>query len=222
MHIVPLGTEWTAERTATLPFDPPVLGYLSRIHPSQGFSVLVDAFMKLKQRPGLETLRLRATGGVTSGDRAYVKHELERLAARGYGDDVEILEAFDRASRQAFLRSLTVLSAPAPEGEAFGLFIIEAGACGVPVVQPDVGAFGEVVSQTGGGLLYDPSDPNALVMTLEQVLTNPELAHELGRKGQAGVRERFTSDIMARSVADVFQTTAALRSPTHAPAGPRA
>lgn len=222
MHVVPLGTEWSIADAAPLPFDPPVLGYLSRLHPNQGFSVLVDAFMELKQRPGLERLRLRATGGVTSGDRVYVKHELERLAARGYGDDVEIIEEFDRASRQAFVRSLTALSAPAPEGEAFGLFIIEAGACGVPVVQPDVGAFGEVVNLTGGGLLYDPSDPKALVMTLERVLTNPDVAHDLGRKGRTAVREQFTSDIMARNIADVFHKTSATRGPAHATSGSEA
>lgn len=218
MHIVPLGTDWEPREPAALPFDPPVLGYLSRIHSTQGFSALVDAFMELKQHPKLKNLRLRATGGVTSGDREYVKHELERLAARGYAHDVEIIEEFDKPSRQAFVQSLTVLSAPAPEGEAFGLFILEAGACGVPVVQPNVGAFGEVVHMTGGGVVYDPSHPKGLVSSLEQVLLNPELALELGHKGLASVRERFTSDAMARKVAAVFQTSLAANLQAENPA----
>ena len=199
-----LGIEWgVSEPTSESP-SVPVLGYLSRIHASQGFTALVDAFIELKGDPRLNNLRLRATGGVTSGDKDYVRAMLAKLNAAGVAADVEIVEEFDRDTREKFIRSLTVLSVPAPQGEAFGMFILEAGACGVPVVQPGAGAFREVVEMTGGGLVYDPRDSRGLVDALKKVLLNPGLASELGRKGRLSVSERFTSDAMAKEMASVF------------------
>ena len=75
-----------------------------------------------------------------------------------------------RSSRSNFLRSLTVLSVPARSGEAFGLYLIEAMAAGIPAVQPRLGAFPELIEATGGGVLcaavmfvdvgYDPTQLN--------------------------------------------------------------
>ncbi|MBI5093748.1 MAG: glycosyltransferase family 4 protein [Candidatus Hydrogenedentes bacterium] len=212
IRVVPLGIDWNEIQPAPLSVDPPVLGYLSRIHSTQGFSALVDAFIQLKKEPRLKNLRLRATGGVTSGDRDYVRDMMARLSDAGVAADVEIIEQFNKAARLEFVRSLTVLSSPAPMGEAFGLFILEAGACGVPVVQPDVGAFREVIEMTGGGLVYDPSDGAALAETLKQVLLNPDLARSLGTRAREAIGARFTSGAMAANMTVVFEECVAGRS----------
>lgn len=205
MRVVPMGTEWEACDPSPLDADPPVIGFLSRIHPALGFTELVDAFIELKKDPRLGNLKLRATGGVTHGDQHFVDHIMVKLRAAGVADDVEIVEDFTKAGRQQFIRSLSVLSAPAPQGEAFGFFILEAGACGVPVVQPDAGAFREVVESTGGGIVYDIHDKNGLVDSLKKVLLDRELALALGRAGHAAVHANFTSDAMAAKVAAVFR-----------------
>jgi glycosyltransferase involved in cell wall biosynthesis len=204
IHTVHLGIEWEAREPGTLDFDPPVLGFLSRIHPSQGFSALVDAFLELKRDPRLKALRLRATGGVTSGDQDYVKKILAKIAAAGHAKDVEIVEEFGKTARQYFLRSISVLSVPAPDGEAFGLFIVEANASGVPVVQPDAGAFREIIELTGGGVVYDSADKSALLDSLRALLLDPARARALGQHGRAVVQERFTSDAMAANMEAVF------------------
>ena len=59
----------------------------------------------------------------------------------------------------AFLHGLDVLSVPATYEEPKGLFLLEAMATGVPVVQPRRGAFPEIVETTGGGLLVEPDEP---------------------------------------------------------------
>lgn len=204
IRVVHLGTEWENVDPAPLDNDPPVLGFLSRIHAALGFAELVDAFIELKKDPRLKELKLRATGGVTSGDRDFVASVMAKLRAVGLERDVEIVEEFGKNARQEFLRTLNVLSAPAPQGEAFGLFILEAGACGVPVVQPDVGAFREVVELTGGGIIYDPADKSALVESLRQILLNPEIARAFGAAARKAVREKFTSDVMASKIAAIF------------------
>lgn len=204
MRVVPLGTEWEKREPSKLDHDPPVIGFLSRIHASLGFSELVHAFIELKKDPRLTNLKLRATGGVTSGDKEFLQHIMGRIKHAGVEKDVEIVEDFGKNARQEFVRSLSVLCAPAPHGEAFGFFIVEAGACGVPVVQPDTGAFREVVEMTGGGIIYDPHDKHALAENLKKVLLDRDLARELGRNGHTAVYEKLTSDIMAVNMESVF------------------
>lgn len=214
IRTVHLGIEWEAFEAAPREPNPPVLGYLSRINHSQGFTALVDAFIALKRDPALKNLRLRATGGVTSGDHDYIKAMRAKLADAGVADDVDIVEDFGKAARQEFMRTINVLSAPAPDGEAFGLFILEAGACGVPVVQPDAGAFREIVELTGGGLVYDAASPDTLVENLRHLLLHPDRARELGLAGQHSVREHFSSEAMAAKMARVFTDVCAAASST--------
>jgi len=208
MHVALLGVEVDDEAPAALPFDPPVIGYLSKMTESLGLGRLVDAFIALKQKPGLSTLKLRATGGQLGADRNYVSYLKKKLHKHGMEDDAEFLEGFDAAERRRFFHSLSVLSVPAIYGESFGLFITESLAAGVPVVQPRVGGFPEVVEATGGGVLYNPDTPNALVESLESILRDPERAKALGQTGREAVANQFGVDRMAADVAAVYESLA--------------
>ena len=69
------------------------------------------------------------------------------LAQAGLQDEMTYHGEIDRAGKRAFLRELDVLSVPATYDEPKGMFLLEAMASGVPVVQPRRGAFIEVVEQ---------------------------------------------------------------------------
>jgi glycosyltransferase involved in cell wall biosynthesis len=126
-----------------------------------------------------------------------------RLQADGLLADVEFHPNLSRAEKQAFLRSLSVFSVPALYGEAFGLYVIEALACGVPVVQPRHAAFPELIAATGGGLLCAPGDEPALADAVESLLLDPARARSLGETGQEAVREQFGIETMARRMAEL-------------------
>lgn len=205
MRVVQLGIELDERDPVSLSFDPPVLGYLSKMTESLGLGLLTDAFIELKKNPRLQNLKLRATGGQLGADVGFVRGLKAELAKHGVEQDAEFLEGFDAAGRSDFLRSLSVLSVPAPLGESFGMFITEALAEGVPVVQPRVAAFPEVVEATGGGVLYDPNEPGALVSALESLLLDPVRAQELGRRGHDAVFEKFGIDRMAKDFASVYE-----------------
>ena len=81
-----------------------------------------------------------------------------------------------------FLSSLDVMSVPATYDEPKGLSLLEAMASGVPVVQPRRGAFTEIVERTGGGLLVEPDNPEALADGLSRALAGPCAARQLGRR----------------------------------------
>jgi glycosyltransferase involved in cell wall biosynthesis len=170
---------------------PPVIGFLSRLSPELGLGILADAFLLLKRKPGYERVRLRAAGGMTSDDRPFVSSLMERFRAAGVSSDVEVSASYDPRERVSFLCSLSVLSVPVPAGEAFGMFIIEALSVGVPVVQPSVGAFPEILAKTGGGVLYEPNTAEALADALTSLLGEPARMRELGQAGYESVTARF-------------------------------
>ena len=205
IHVVYSGIQAEDYRTSASPPEPPTIGYLSRMCESQGLGVLVEAFLRMKRDPRLKTLKLKVTGGSTGEDRRFLHALHRRLHAAGAAQDVEFANDFHRSSRIRFLNSLSVLSVPAVKGEAFGLFILEALASGVPVVQPKVGGFPEIVEITEGGFLYEPNDASALADKLSSLLMDPEKLREKGARGRMVVRERFSIEKMARNTVQVYE-----------------
>ncbi len=186
-RVIPLGIATDTFVPPPAPPSVPTLGFLSELTPPYGLDILVEAFIALRRRPELANLRLRVTGGRLDTRTAFIRQVEARLEASGHGADVDIVEAYREPLRSGFLQSLSVLSVPARRPEAFGLFQIEAMACGVPVVQPRLGAYPEIVAATGGGVIYDDLSPAGLAKALYPLLVEPELAARYGRAGRAAV-----------------------------------
>lgn len=183
----------------------PVLGYLARMCKEKGLDILVEAFIALKQRGNVPRLKLQIAGSCGPGDEPFVKTLRKRLAEAGYIGDVAFLPNLTRAEKIDFLRGLNVFSVPAPYGEAFGLYVIEAMAAGVPVVQPRHAAFPEILEATGGGALCEPGDTKSLADKIEEFLLNPTQARTLGEGGRAAITEKFSVAAMAGATLRVFE-----------------
>jgi glycosyltransferase involved in cell wall biosynthesis len=110
----------------------------------------------------------------------------------------------DREGKLAFLRSLDVLSVPATYDEPKGMFLLEAMACGVPVVQPRRGAFTEVVEKTSGGLLVAPDDPDALAAAFHHLCSDPAAAAVLGENGFQNARKHYSIEVSAARLLEVY------------------
>jgi glycosyltransferase involved in cell wall biosynthesis len=185
--------------------DSPVLGYFARMCREKGLDTLVDAYLLLRQRERFQNLKLRVGGGCGQSDEPFVNELRERLKTQGVLDDVEFCPNLDRASKQEFFRSLSVFSVPALYGEAFGLYVIEAMASAVPVVQPRHAAFPELIEATGGGMLCEPGDPKALADVVESLLVDRILAGGLAEAGRKAVLRDFSIERMAENLLTVFQ-----------------
>src|SRR5207253_6244787 len=131
-------------------------------------------------------------------NRPYLADVRKRFDDDSLGQHFEHVASPDHAGKVRFLQSIDVLSVPTVYREPKGLYVLEALANGVPVVQPRHGSFPELVERTAGGVLVEPDDPQALAAALRQLLENPALRDELGRKGKQAVHERFNADVMAR------------------------
>jgi glycosyltransferase involved in cell wall biosynthesis len=170
-----------------------------------GLGILVDAFIQLKDDAKYSHLKLSLMGGYTGDDRPFVKKMIKKLTKTGYIDDVKIYESFDIEHRLEFLQSLSLLSVPVPGGEAFGAYQVEAVASGVPIVQPNVGGYPEFVESTGGGILFEPNDPEHLAQAISSLLDNPDRIRELGQKGRKVVMEKYSMENMAKNILNVYK-----------------
>ena len=179
------------------PASPPVLGYFARMCHEKGLDTLVEAYLLLRQRDRVKGLRLHVGGSLGPSDEPFVNALRARLQGAGLSSDVEFHPNLERQAKLAFLRSLTVFSVPASYGEAFGLYLIEAMAAGVPVVQPRHAAFPEIVETTGGGVLCEPGDPAALAAAIEELLLDPAKARALGEAGRKTVAQEYSIGRMA-------------------------
>lgn len=187
----------------------PTIGYLARMIHGKGLTTLVDAFISLATRATVPDVKLRIAGAKTSVDEDYVRELQRKLKSANLDSRVtwEPNVSFDDKAK--FLHDVTVFSVPATYGEAFGLYVAEAQACGTPVVQPRHGAFPEILAATQGGVLCEPDDPGSLSQALEELLLNEPKRRQLSEAGQLNARAHFSASRMAERFENVLTSLAA-------------
>ena len=198
IHVVPMGVRVEdfhgSENRQDRPF---VFGYLARVCPEKGLAKLAEAFVELR-REGRECL-LRVAGYLGPQDRAYLADVQSLLRESGFDRDFDYAGEVTLEQKATFLAGLHTLCVPTVYHEAKGFYVLEAMASGVPVVQPGHGSFPEIIEASGGGLLYDPDDPEGLPKSLAQMMDQPELRARLGRAGREYVQATCTSERMAEA-----------------------
>jgi glycosyltransferase involved in cell wall biosynthesis len=206
-HLVPMGINIDDYRALAAPVEnrPPTVGYLARLCRPKGLHLLADAFVRLRELPGTQDARLRVAGWLPPTDRAFAEAEFAKLRRAGAGEAFEYVGALERAEKLDFLRSIDVLSVPTVYREPKGIFVLEALASGVPVVQPAHGAFPELLASTGGGRLVPPHDASALAHALHDLLVDHQVRADLGNQGRQRVLAEFNSQRMAEATLEVYQ-----------------
>jgi glycosyltransferase involved in cell wall biosynthesis len=205
LETVRMGVEIAGYVPAPTAPPAPTIGYLSRMCPERGLETLVDAFILLKADARLKSAKLRVSGGKSGSDEAFIRRLASKLAAAGCLSDVEFLIAFDGRAKREFLQSLSVLSVPERQPVAYGLYVLEALATGVPVVEPAIGCFPETINATGGGVLYQPNVAQKLADALAPLLLDPQAARRLGAEGLEGVAKFFNVADTATNVIRIYE-----------------
>ena len=206
IETVPPGLQLRGHGVATTPrTGPSVVGYFARICPEKGFHNLIDAFVRLRQDPAMTGVKLRASGWLGEQHRKFYDMQVLKLRDANLVQDYEYVESPDHASKVRFLQSIDVLTVPTDYHEPKGLYVLEAWANGVPVVQPAHGSFPELLDRVPGGLLSNPGDIGDLAAKLKLLLTDAELRAKHGRQGREGVAEHFTAARMAEGTVRVLE-----------------
>jgi glycosyltransferase involved in cell wall biosynthesis len=178
------------------PPGPPTIGYIARLVEEKGVLVLLDALAGLA---GDWRLHVIGSGPLES--------EAQRRATTlGFADRVTWERGLVSTEIPSRLRSFTVLVQPSLTRlhwkEQFGRAVMEAMACGIPVIGSDSAEIPHVLG--GAGLLVSEGQPEALRNALARLLADPELRRELGRRGRARVLANYTNERIAEETVRVY------------------
>lgn len=179
------------------PIDGPVVGYMGRVVPEKGIDTLIEAVARVPSRP-----MLRIVGSGTG------RVDLELLAERlGVRDRVRFESSVPGERVPDVLNELDVLVLPSRSRpnwtEQFGRILVEAMACGVPVIGSNSGEIPNVIDEAG--LVFPEGDAEALADRIRRIIENPDDARELGRLGRQRVLENYTQQQIARQTYDLYQ-----------------
>ena len=205
MRLAPLGINLDGylprDGTRSGPFT---VGFFARVAPEKGLHALCEAYQRLRADRSLGDARLVVAGYLAPEHQSYLDGIARQMRDCGLGREFEYRGELDRSEKIAFLHGLDVMSVPATYAEPKGIFLLEAMAAGVPVVQPRRGAFPEILDATGGGLLVEADSPDALADGLRTLWQDPAGADALGRAGAAGVRQHYSVGQMAETVEQIY------------------
>ena len=205
MHVVPLGvspdTFTPASDRASAPFT---LGYLGRIAPEKGLHLLVDAYRNLRERGALAGCRIEVAGYLGGEHLSYWQSIEREVKAWGLDGEIQYRGELDLGEKVRFLQSLDLFVVPATYDDPKGMSLIEAMACGVPVVAARRGSYTELLERTGGGVLVAPDDLPALEETMRALVDDRDRVVDLGQRARAGVCCRYTTDEMTTAALDVY------------------
>ena len=185
------------------------VGYFARIAPEKGLHVLCDAYVRMRAQLTDGKARLVAAGYLPPEHQSYLDDARATMRAAGYERRIRVSRrARSRRRRSRSCRASTCCPCRATYTEPKGMFLLEAMATGVPVVQPRQGAFPEILEQTGGGLIVDADDPEALADGSCRCGAIRDRAAALGRAGAAGVREHYEVSRMAETAEAAYASVA--------------
>ena len=205
MRVVPLGVNVDrfapAPARASAPFT---IGYLGRVAPEKGLHLLCAAYRNLRERGGLDGCRVEVAGYLGPEHTAYWQSIEREVKGWGLAEEIHYRGELDLDQKVAFLQALDLFVVPAVYDDPKGIALLEAMACGVPVVAPRRGTYTEMLERTGGGVLVEPENLAGLELTLEQLAGDRARLGELGQRAADGVREHYSTGEMTTSALDVY------------------
>jgi glycosyltransferase involved in cell wall biosynthesis len=200
---IPPGVDIGLFRPAASPTGDPVLLYAGRLDSTsawKGVDVLLHAFVRV--RTALPAARL-----VLAGDGDAVDGYREMAGRLGVADAVRFAGLLDDHGLADAYRSASVVVLPSlTDAESFGMCLIEAMACGRPVVGSRVGGVPYVVDDGETGLLVPPGDPDALAAACVGLLRDPQRAARMGAAGRAAVEARYAWPHQTDRYLELFRT----------------
>lgn len=191
--------------------------FVGRISPEKGIHILLDAFCKISERCPQARLIIVGPAGVAPYEYIVGPSDdpnVTSLASFYEGDYITQLQAKippHLADRVVFTGPMAhtdvvkqyqqahLLINPSLS-ESFGMSLVEAMACGVPVVATAVGGMVEIVQKTQGGVLAPPNDVDALAETILDLISDREKRTALANSGRQSAPTLFSWDVVAEDL----------------------
>jgi glycosyltransferase involved in cell wall biosynthesis len=180
------------------------VGYAGRLIEEKGVDDVLDAIARIEAPVSLSIMGEGPYGDILR-QRTIQLGLADRVTFKGWGRPAEVA---------AFLRELDVMvlltRTTKAVREQFGRVIVEAQACGVPVIGSESGSIPNVVGK--GGWIVPEGDPDTVAGILESIIKNPDIRVAAGKAARENVQSRFTYEAVAETlVSACFQAAASAK-----------
>lgn len=169
---------------------PLVVGTVKTMAPVYGIDILIRAFAAMTCDPAGPPELASAVCLRLAGDGPQLSAYRRLADGLGVGDRVEFTGSIPHSSVPRFLQCLDVYAAFS-RSESFGVAVIEASACGLPVIVSDAGGLAEVVSPEETGLIIPRDDVSAAAAAIRRLLLDADLRRRLGEAGRRRVESHY-------------------------------
>lgn len=187
-----------------------LLGYVGRIVPEKGLMTLLQALAHIRELPW----RL-----VMVGAGPFAAQFDAQAAALGLTDRITRAGFVPHEQAPQYLSAFDLLVLPSETQpnwkEQFGRVVIEAMACGTPVVGSDSGEIPNLIRDTGGGLVFKERQPQDLADRLATLIRDPSLRARLATAGREAVAARYSLSALAAKFAATIEAAVAGRTETN-------
>ena len=201
-----------------IPADAPVVGCVANINPQKGILELIESFRLVRDR--FTSARLIIVGAEYDTHQEYSAAIRTRIAALGMREGVDVMILGERSDVDELLPCMDVVAlAAARRSEGTPTALIEAMACGIPVVATDVGGISDIVDDGRTGRLVPPDRPDVLGAALIEILTNPDQARAMGVAARQQVLDTFSIDRCVEAHINAYSMALATRPSRRAGAG---
>lgn len=179
-----------------------VIGTVKTLEPVYGVDLMVTAFLRLCAMDGLPKLRLRIVG-----DGAERSRLEELVRAAGAMANVDFVGKVPHAEVPKELAKLDIYVALSRE-ESFGVAVLEASSCAVPVVVSDAGGLPEVVQNGVTGIVVPRGNVEAAADALHRLVLDAGLRTSMGTAGREWVKSTYAWPVCVDRMLNVLQETA--------------
>jgi glycosyltransferase involved in cell wall biosynthesis len=147
------------------------------------------------------------SGGFTGSDKSFIAEQIRKIKSHGLKSFIRIYPEFQGNSKEEFFSNIDIMSVPVRKHDGYGLYILEANASGVPVVEPETGAFPEIIEKTKGGITYSPDTAEELSAALIRLFEDNSLRASLGEAGKENVLKELSLSRMSAGLEIVYNET---------------
>jgi glycosyltransferase involved in cell wall biosynthesis len=179
--------------------DSPVIGLVANVCPGKGHEYFLDAAYQIQRR--YAHAKFLVVGARLENRRKFWNALQQQTARLQLERDVVFTGR--RSGVPQLLRAMTVC-VQASESEACPMAVLEASACGVPVVATNVGGTAEIVEDGETGILIEPRNSRQIAEAVLHLLASPELARRMGRAGAARMRRQFSLETCVEAHARMY------------------
>ncbi len=181
----------------------PLIGFVARLDPWKGLDVFLHSAAAV--RKNVPSAKFVVAGGAPSGYESYADRMKQLATSLSLDDAVQFVGfRYGAEGMPRLMAAFDVFVHTAIEPEPFGLVLIEAMACGRPVVAAKAGGPLEIVVDGETGILVKPGDIAGYTEAITKLLSDPAMAAAMGTAGRARAAEVFSVGRFSAGLADLY------------------